>query len=59
MIEDLEPLIEVLWGVLNGCLKCAAKEAFELADDLDGFNAWRVVVQSTRKRRNIRLAQAR
>ena len=59
MIEDLERLSEVLWGFLNGCLKGSAKETFELADDLDGFNAWRRVVQDIRKSRNIRLAQTR
>ena len=39
MIDDLERLSEVLWGVLNSCLQGTAKETFELADDLDGFNA--------------------
>ena len=45
MIEDLERLSEVLWGFLNTCLKGPAKDSFDAADDLDGFNAWRIVVQ--------------
>ena len=59
MIDDLDRLGEVLWGFLNTCLRGTAKETFELADDLDGFNAWRRVVQDIRKSRNIRLAQTR
>ena len=59
MIEDLERLSEVLWGFLNTCLKGPAKESFDAAEDLDGFNAWRIVVQDIRKGRDIRLGQTR
>ena len=59
MIDDLPRLSEVLWGFLNACLKGSAKETFELADDLDGFNGWRLVVQDIMKSRGIRLAQSR
>ena len=59
MIDDLERLSEFLLGFPNACLKGTAKETFELADDLDGFNAWRLVIQDIQKSRNIRLAQSR
>ena len=59
MLDDLPRLSEVLWGFLNACLNGSAKETFELADDLDGFNGWRLVVQDIMKSRGIRLAQSR
>ena len=56
MIDDSDRLSEVPWGFLDGCLKGAAGGSFELAGDLGGFNAWRVVIQSIRESRNIRFA---
>ena len=48
MVEDFPRLSELIWGFLNTCLKQDAKDKFEVADDLDGFNAWRLVVLSIR-----------
>ena len=59
MVEDFPRLSELLWGFLNTCLKLEAKDKFEVADDLDGFNAWRLVILSIRKSAHIRLAQNR
>ncbi len=59
MVEDLDRLSELLWGFLNRCLKSEAKESFEEADELDGFNAWRLVIRSIRKSAYIHLATAR
>ena len=42
---NVRRLSEVIWGFLNTCLHAKAKEEFEAADCLFGFDAWRRVVQ--------------
>jgi hypothetical protein len=59
MVEDFHRLSGLLWGFLNRCPKSEAKESFEDADEFDGFNAWRLVIRSTRKSAYIHLATAR
>jgi hypothetical protein len=52
--SNVERLSEVLWGFLNTCLKDKAKEEFEAAEELDGFDAWRRVVQHIWQGANVR-----
>ena len=44
---------------MNTCLRDGARVPFESADTLNGFDAWRAIIQEIQKSRGIRLAQLR
>ncbi len=56
---DVKRCSSVVWGFLGICLKDAAHSLYELAPELNGFEAWRVVVNDIYKSQNIRLAGLR
>ncbi len=52
-------LSEVVWGFLNTCLTDKARTCFEGADILNGFDAWRRVIQHVHQGANVRLGTLR
>ena len=56
---DLSTVSHAIWGFLNNCLKGEARETFDAAAILDGFNAWRLIMHDVRKSRWVRLQQLR
>ena len=56
---DVKRCSSVVWGFLGICLKDAAHSLYELAPELNGFEAWRVVVNDIYKSQTLRLAGLR
>ncbi len=56
---DLTAISHAIWGFLNNCVKGEARETFDAAATLDGFNAWRLIMYDVRKSRWVRLQQLR
>ncbi len=56
---NVKRLGEVLWGFLNACLSDKARTCFEGADPLNGFDAWRRVVQHIHQGTNVRMGALR
>ena len=56
---NLVKLSEALWGFLNTCLKDEAHTTFENAEELNGYDGWRLVVQEIQKGRSVRKATLR
>ena len=56
---NLEKVAEALWGFLNTCLKGEAHKMFENAEELNGFDGWRLVVQEIQRGRSVRKATLR
>ena len=56
---NVRRLGEVLWGFMNTCLMGKAHEIWEGADPLNGFDAWRRVVQHIHQGANVRLGNLR
>ncbi len=50
---------EIIWGFLNTCLADKARTCFEGADILNGFGAWRRIVQHIHQGANVRLGTLR
>ena len=60
MIEvDVRRLSEVIWGFLGTCLVGEAHTIFEGAEELNGFEAWRLITQHVSSGQNVRLANLR
>ena len=56
---NLVKLSDALWGFLNTCLKGEAHTTFENAEELNGFDGWRLVIQEIQKGRSVRKATLR
>ncbi len=56
---NVKRLGELIWGFLNDCLSGKARSCFEGADPLNGFDAWRRVVQHIHQGANVRLGTLR
>ncbi len=56
---NVKRLGELIWGFLNACLSDKARTCFEGADPLNGFDAWRRVVQHIHQGANVRMGALR
>ena len=50
---------EILWGFMNQCVSGEAREVFDQANLMDGFNAWRHLIYEMRNSSWVRIAQLR
>ena len=50
---NVQRLGEILWGFMNTCLSGKAHEIWEGADPLNGFGAWRRVLQHFHQGANV------
>ena len=56
---DMRGLGQAIWGFLNTCLSGAARACFEAADELNGFDAWRLVALHIRRSQRIHASHRR
>ena len=56
---DVRRTSGIIWGFLRSCLKGEAETLFELAPELNGYEAWRIIVRDVHNGQNIRLATLR
>ena len=55
----MDRLGELLWGFMNTCISGLARVAFENSGMLNGFDAWRAIVQEIQRSRFIQLNRLR
>ena len=56
---DVRRASHAVWGSLGLCLKGEATKLYELAPELNGFEAWRLIVQDIQQSKKIQLGTLR
>lgn len=57
--HGMPQLSPAIWGFLNHCVKCKARDHFDAADTLNGLDAWRRLLHDMGKGRWVRKGQLR
>ena len=56
---DMRGISRAVWGFLNSCLHDSALACFENAEDLNGFDGWRLIVQSINRSQKVHVGLRR
>ena len=56
---DMRGISRAVWGFLNSCLQDSALACFENAEDLNGFEGWRLIVQSINRSQKVHVGLRR